>query len=143
MKSFFGKRIELLLLTERGFTLIEILIILLLLGILAAVLIPNLTRFTGSGILGTANAELGVVRTAIGAYQSQNNQQHPCTTQPTEDDNQPIDNTLISPYYVTGSIKAVYYINITGNIVDGDNGTWPDTIFFNTTSLKWERSLVE
>jgi type IV pilus assembly protein PilA len=125
---------------ERGFTLIELLIIIVILSILATAIIPNVGKFIHNGEVGVANAELAAIRTSIGAYQSQNNQQYPCDTQPNEDANQPINNSLVSPDYITGTVKGEYLIDSDGNIIDADNGTWPATIYFNKSTLKWERS---
>ena len=42
---------------EKGFTLIELLVVVAILGILAAVVIPNVGKFFGAGAVEAANTE--------------------------------------------------------------------------------------
>jgi len=50
---------------EKGFTLIELLIVVAILGVLAAVVIPNVGRFIGRGETEAAETELTNVQTAV------------------------------------------------------------------------------
>ena len=49
---------------EKGFTLIELLVVVAILGILAAVAVPNVGRFIGSGKTESYEAELRNIQTA-------------------------------------------------------------------------------
>lgn len=58
---------------QKGFTLIELLIVIAILGIIAAVVIPNLGRFMGRGKVEAANTEAHNVQTAVTACMVENN----------------------------------------------------------------------
>jgi len=58
---------------EGGFTLVEVLVVVAVLGIVAAVVVLNITGFVGTGAEDSANTEAHQVQTAVIAYmQSQN-----------------------------------------------------------------------
>jgi type IV pilus assembly protein PilA len=127
---------------QKGFTLIELLIVIVILGVLAAAIIPNLSKFVGSGNVGAANAELASIRTAVSAYGADNSGAFPCAVQPVAGTPQPVVNASLSPAYVTGGIKGTYEIDYTGKVLRAQNGTWPLTIIFKLeadATLHWAK----
>jgi prepilin-type N-terminal cleavage/methylation domain-containing protein len=122
---------------EKGFTLIELLIVVAILGIIAAVIIPNITAFMTTGRLSAANSEAENVKTAALAYYS-DHEAWPATS----DD-------LVSGNYTAGTLKAKYtFDTASGFIADADPGTeptgWGPTIKWDTSldlgQRKWVRA---
>ncbi len=68
-----GKQMRLPKRGERGFTLIELLIVVAILGVLAAVIIPNVQRFIGAGETEAQETELSNIQLAVTAMMVDNN----------------------------------------------------------------------
>ncbi len=58
--------------SEKGFTLIELMIVVAIIGILAAIAIPNFLNLKDKATWGTAKANLDVMRSALAAYAANN-----------------------------------------------------------------------
>jgi prepilin-type N-terminal cleavage/methylation domain-containing protein len=121
--------------SQRGFTILELLVIIAILGILAAVIIPNVSVFQRTGDLAAANKELRNVRTAAEGYQAETGS-WPETT-----------NSEVFAKYYSGTLKAMYIFDNTGDTVGigkiiSGNATaegWPVTIAFYPDTQKWEK----
>ena len=117
---------------EKGFTLIELLIVVAILAIIAAVIIPNISRFMITGQLAAANSEAEQVKTACLGFFGE------FSVWPGS------SNCLTATGYISGTLKAVYTmdtgygwlmnatatgwsgINFTGGIagINGTHGRW-------------------
>ena len=111
---------------EKGFTLIELLIVIAILGIIAAIVVPNVAGFMTSGQLNAANTEVANVKTAAVGYLAEEG-----VWPGTSDDLTP---------FLEGTLKATYTFTlsqITGAVAVGTdyaNLTW------DTPSQTWKRT---
>jgi type IV pilus assembly protein PilA len=57
---------------EKGFTLIGLLVVVALLGVLAAIVVPNVTRFVSQGEVEAAETELRNIQSAVSTMMDEN-----------------------------------------------------------------------
>jgi len=97
---------------QKGFTLIELLVAIAILGILAAVAIPNVAKFLGSASDKAATTELSMVQVATIAFEADNAGVFP------------VDTDDLAPY-LGSALMGTYTINQVTGAVTQD--TYPGT----------------
>jgi len=68
------------LINKKGFTLIEILIVIIVLGILAMIIVPQITVSTDDAKVSTIQSDLSAIRSAIEIYYAQHGNKYPGQT---------------------------------------------------------------
>jgi len=124
---------------QKGFTLIELLVVVAILGVLAAVIIPNVANFIGMGSVEAANTEAHNVQTAVVAYMADNSLMtipSGSVVGPEEvEDIGTADNNVKSFLTNPGSLQADYTISAEGAITEAEpitDGKWKDLSWSDT-----------
>lgn len=117
---------------EKGFTLIELMIVVAILGILAAIAIPNFMRFQAKSKQSEAKTNLGAIGTTAEAWRSENDQY--IVTAIGDLGWAPQGTSRYSYWYDVGGTDTVFPGGATGT-TDGCNvGTTPGTVAVATAA---------
>ena len=111
---------------QKGFTLIEMIVVVGIIAVLAAVIVPNIGKFIGSGEQGAKNAESESVQTAMNAMNammadksitavaalgSGSSSSNTWTDKPTG-----TDTAFLSLYLQSGTTKYFYCYDLNGQV---------------------------
>jgi prepilin-type N-terminal cleavage/methylation domain-containing protein len=110
---------------EKGFTMVELLIVFTLLAVLAAIMIPNVSGFVAYGHTQSIKAETSIIQTAMDAMMAKENISQVTDNTTSDWSANPAEHPLYPDYLRFTSSKAGYDFDYTGLVTY--NATIPIT----------------
>jgi prepilin-type N-terminal cleavage/methylation domain-containing protein len=115
---------------QAGFTLIEMLVVVLLLGILAMLIIPQISVSTDDARLNTLHANLGSMRNAIELYYHQHNEIYPG-----QNDNAGVPTAVPATAATAFLEQLTQYTDINGHVAVATDATHIYGPYIKSTTL--------
>ena len=117
---------------QSGFTLMEILIVVILLGILAMVVVPQITISSEDTKASTLQSNLGQLRSLLEIYYAQHNEKYPGEVDDTDGQGPPANMTAAATAFVK---QLTLYTNADGKTSSTDNILYPLGPYIKSSTL--------
>ncbi len=133
MKKVLLKTMGLHIRRQKGFTILELLVVMAILGILAGIIVPNVSGFVNTGNISAANTEVQHVRTATQGYMADHSSVWPADS-----------DALVT--YLSELPETKYIFNTNTGFITGvggiegsttDAAAWPD-LTFQFDKQRWQ-----
>lgn len=118
---------------QKGFTILELLVVLAILGMLAGIIVPNVSGFVNTGNLSAANTEVQYVKTASRGYMADHSSDWPADSDALVTYLSALPETKYTFNTETGLITGVG--GIVGNTADAS--AWPE-LTFHFDNQQWQ-----
>jgi type IV pilus assembly protein PilA len=119
--------------SQGGFTLIELLIVIAVLGILAAIVVPNMVGYVGKAHISAANTEFNEVQTAATSWMATSN----TITAQTGITGSGTSQGVLQDF-LSGVLKGTYDISANGVVTPTSSG-YTDVTTWTTATQLWSR----
>jgi prepilin-type N-terminal cleavage/methylation domain-containing protein len=117
------KLMKKLRISEKGFTLVELLIVVAILGVLSAIVLPNVIGLSNSGQAEAAKAELATIQTAVDTMMAKNALTSVAVTAATNNMSAfPTSHALYPDYLRSATTKGTYSCSATGLVTQATTG---------------------
>lgn len=127
---------------NKKFTLIELLLVIAVIGILAAIIIPNTKDVKEQAFVSKVNGNIRNMQTAVDLYAYENGGKYPSNIQPTLEVPEPINFDMLYPKYLKATPKEVdllkekYWVDFMGKVW-GSTVDAPTDVFVSDKYFEW------